>query len=138
MMHVSAPGKLFLSGEWAVLKVGNPGIVTAVNKRVHCEIEESDKVSVTIDDFGIKDLTGTFRDGKFTWDRELSEQEQKDTNFIRGSIETALRYLGEWKPFKLHTWGELSQITLESGETKKIGFGSSAASAVAVVGAILA
>jgi phosphomevalonate kinase len=138
MIHVSAPGKLFLSGEWAVLEVGNPGIVTAVNKRVHCQIEEAEKVSVTIDDFGIKGLEGTFSDGKFTWDRELSEQEQKDTNFIRGSIETCIRYLGEWKPFKLHTWGELSQITLESGEAKKIGFGSSAASVVSVVGAILA
>jgi len=137
-MHVSAPGKLFLSGEWAVLEVGNPGIVTAVNKRVHCEIESAEKISVSIEDFGIKDLKGTFKEGKFIWERELSEQEQKDTNFIRGSIETALRYLGEWKPFKLRTWGELSQITLKSGETKKIGFGSSAASVVAVIGAILA
>jgi phosphomevalonate kinase len=137
MIHISAPGKLFLSGEWAVLEVGNPGIVTAVDKRVHCEIGESDRVSVDIDDFGIKGLAGTFRDGKFSWDRELSEQERKDTNFIRASIETAIRYLGDWKPFRLHTWGELSQITLEGGEAKKIGFGSSAASVVAVISAIL-
>ncbi len=52
-MHHSAPGKLFLSGEWAILEVGNPGLVAAVDKRVHSIVEDDDKIQIVIDDFGI-------------------------------------------------------------------------------------
>ena len=77
MTHVSAPGKLFLSGEWAVLEVGNPGIVAAVNKRVHAEVEEADSISVSIGDFGIKDLGAKFDGKQLSWERELSEKEKE-------------------------------------------------------------
>ena len=142
MVEVSAPGKLFFSGEWAVLEVGNPGLVAAVNKRVHAKIEDSDgdKVSVSIRDFSIKDLKAGFDGNELKWERGLSEKEQEDTKFTKASIETALKYLGAGKeasPFRLESWGELSQITLEDGQTKKIGFGSSAASVVAVIAAVM-
>jgi len=146
MVEVSAPGKLFFSGEWAVLEVGNPGLVAAVNKRVHARIEghEGSGISVSIRDFGIRDLKAGFDGSELRWVRELSEKEQEDTKFMKASIETALKYLGVGddgndglKPFKLESWGELSQITLEDGQTKKIGFGSSAASVVATIAAVL-
>lgn len=139
MIKVSAPGKLFLSGEWAVLEVGNPGIVTSVNKRVFAEIEEADNISVTIDDFGIKDLGAEFDGNELKWDRELSEKEIKDTQFIKGSIETALKYLGDGakKGFRLRSWGEQSQVEID-GEARKVGFGSSAASVVATIAGVLA
>ncbi len=139
MIKVSAPGKLFLSGEWAVLEVGNPGVVTSVNKRVFVEIEEADKISVTIDDFDIRDLGAEFDGNELKWERELSDKEKKDTQFIKGSIETALKYLGDnaKKGFRIRSWGEQSQVEIE-GEVKKVGFGSSAASVVATVAGILA
>jgi phosphomevalonate kinase len=136
MVKVSAPGKLFLSGEWAVLEVGNPGIVAAVNKRVHVEIEEADAISLSIDDFGIRDLKARF-DRKLSFGRELSEKEEKGLLFAKASIETALRYLGEYRPFRLRSWGDLSQIEVD-GEVRKVGFGSSAASVVAIIAGILA
>ena len=52
-LHYSAPGKLFISGEWAVLEVGNQGLVAAVNNRVHVFVEESDEIIITAEDFGI-------------------------------------------------------------------------------------
>ncbi len=139
MIKVSAPGKLFLSGEWAVLEVGNPGIVASVNKRVFVEIEEAERISVTIDDFGIRDLEGEFDGKELKWGRELSEKEREDTQFIKGAIETALKYLGEGakNKFRIRSWGEESQIEV-GGEVKKVGFGSSAASVVATVAGILA
>lgn len=139
MIKVSAPGKLFLSGEWAVLEVGNPGLVTAVNKRVFAELEEADKISVTIDDFGIKDLGAGFDGKELKWERELSDGEKEQTQFIKASIETALKYMGEGakKTFSIHSWGEESQIEID-GAAKKVGFGSSAASVVATVAGILA
>lgn len=139
MIKVSAPGKLFLSGEWSVLEVGNPGIVTSVNKRVFVEIEESDKISISIDDFGIKDLEAGFDGNELEWKRELSDKEAGDTQFIRGSIEAALKYLGDRakKGFRIRSWGEQSQVEID-GEVKKVGFGSSAASVVATVAAVFA
>jgi len=138
MIKISAPGKLFLSGEWAVLEVGNPGIVTAVNKRVFAEIEEDDKISVSIDDFGIENLGAEFDGNELRWERELSDEEKEQTQFIKGSIETALKYLGSnaKKGFRIRSWGEQSQVEID-GQIKKIGFGSSAASVVAVIAAIL-
>jgi phosphomevalonate kinase len=145
MVEVSAPGKLFFSGEWAVLEVGNPGLVASVNKRVHAKVEAADeygKIVVSIRDFDLKDLKAEFDGKELKWERELTEKEQQDTKFMKASIETALRYVGiekedQLKPFKIDSWGELSQITLEDGETKKIGFGSSAASVVAAVAGVL-
>jgi len=138
-IHVSAPGKLVLSGEWAILEPGNPGLIAAVNKRVHVEIEPSDEITISIDDFNIKNFKADFDGNELKWRQEPTEEEAKGLMFTKGAVETILKYLGEgnWKPFKIHSWGELSQVTLESGETKKIGFGSSAASVVALTSAIL-
>jgi phosphomevalonate kinase len=138
MIHVSAPGKLFLSGEWAVLEVGNPGIVTAVNKRIHAEVEEADRFVVTIDDFGIKDLGAVFDGKELVWERKLSDDETAHTQFIKGAIESVGQYLGsgELKSFRMRSWGDQSQIEID-GQIKKVGFGSSAASVVATVTALL-
>jgi len=134
-MKISAPGKLFLSGEWAVLEMGNPGIVTAVNKRVFCEIKEAEKITVTVDDFEIKNVQADF-DGKITW-KTNSEEVMDRLKFMKGAIETVFKYLGKHKNFRIRSWGEMSQIEIE-GEMRKIGFGSSAASVVATVASILA
>ena len=66
-MKISAPGKLFLAGEWAVLDVGNPGIVTAVNKRVFAELENNKKIIVSLDDFNIKDIEAEFNGKNLEW-----------------------------------------------------------------------
>ena len=136
-MKVSAPGKLFLSGEWSVLEMGNPGIVTSVDKRVIVDIEDSDEISVSIDDFKISDAKGEFDSGKFSWKGDLTDEQKDKLKFCKGAIEAALNYLGEYKPFKIRSWGEMSQLEVD-GEMKKIGFGSSAASVVAFVSGILA
>jgi phosphomevalonate kinase len=135
MLKVSAPGKLFLSGEWAVLELGNPGIVAAVNKRVFVEIEKSMEIEISVDDFSIKGIKASF-DGKLAFKNATKEQEDRLV-FMKGAIETTLKYLGKWQPFKIHSWGELSSAIVD-GQQKKIGFGSSAASVVSTVGAILA
>lgn len=126
-----------ISGEWAVLEVGNPCIVAAINKRVFVEIEKSDRISITLPEFGIDNLEADFDGDKLIFSRELSEKEQADVLFIKGAIETTLKYLGSDKTFRIKSWGEDTQVEI-AGEIKKVGFGSSAAAVVATVGAILA
>ncbi len=135
MVKISSPGKLFLSGEWAILELGNPGIVAAVNKRVHVDIEKSKEIEISIDDFGIKGIKASF-DGRLVFKNTTKEQEDRLV-FMKGAIETTLKYLGKWEPFRIHSWGELSSAVVD-GQQKKIGFGSSAAAVVSTVGAILA
>jgi len=137
MIKVSAPGKLFLSGEWSVLEVGNPGIVTSVNKRVFAEIEESDEISITVDDFGISGVKAGFNGKILEYNTVISDEQKEKLIFMKGAIETVLHYLGESKKFNIRSWGEESSITVD-GVQKKVGFGSSAAAVVATVAGILA
>jgi phosphomevalonate kinase len=134
-MHISAPGKLMLAGEWSVLELGNPCIVLSVDKRVHVEIEDSREISVTVDDFNIKDIKAKFVNDKIEW-VSASDAEKEKLIFIKGAIETALLYLGNYKPFKIRSWGEESQIKVNK-EIKKVGFGSSAACVVATIAGLL-
>jgi phosphomevalonate kinase len=153
MFHISAPGKLFISGEWAILEPGNAGLVTAVNKRVHTLVDEQPSegpqpsVSITIDDFSIKDRKAQFDGKHLMFSPELSEEEKPKFKFIKEAIEVALQYLQpetSLKSFSIRTYGELSQVEVEEvdaegvrrNQTKKIGFGSSASAVVATIASI--
>lgn len=133
MIRVSAPGKLFIAGEWAILE-GHKGVVAAVDKRVYAEAAESENISLTLDDFGIKDLEAEF-DGKLKI-KCLDPEKEKYMAFTKAALEAALSFLGKYKNFKLRAWGDKTSIIV-NGVRKKVGFGSSAASTVAVIGAVL-
>ena len=137
MLKVSAPGKLFLSGEWAVLEIGNPGIVTAVDKRVFVELDESEKISLDLPEFNIANLEASFDGKNLSWSRQITDKEKSDLIFIKGAIETTLQYLGSYKNFKIKSYGGDTQMIID-GQKKKIGFGSSAAAVVATVAGLLA
>lgn len=133
MIKVSAPGKLVLAGEWAVLEVRNPAIVASVNKRVFVEIEGvKEGIYITIQDFGIKGLKADFDKNELKFERR---RDKKDTRFMKAAIETVLLYLGNSKPFKIRSWDE-THVEI-NGELKKVGLGSSAASVVATIGCLL-
>ena len=132
MIHISAPGKLMIAGEWAVLEPGNPAIVAAVDKRVHCKIVESKEIEIDLKDFSIK-ISAIFKNDSLEFISKLTEEEKKKLIFTKAAIETALRYLGKHKSFKITAWGENTTI-----RGQKIGFGSSAAATVAIIASLLA
>ncbi|MBI3413064.1 MAG: phosphomevalonate kinase [Candidatus Aenigmarchaeota archaeon] len=133
MLKVSAPGKLMIAGEWAVLELGHPCIVAAVNRRVHSEIKNSEKYIVSLPEFGIENTEGIFYNDKFSWNNKVDEEKLM---FTKSAIETALGFLEKSKPFNLISRGEDTQISMNS-KLKKIGFGSSAAAVVSNISAIL-
>lgn len=137
MIEVSAPGKMILAGEWSVLQSGNPGIVTAVDRRVHATLEESEDIRVSADDFKIRRVVGDFRENRLQWLSELTADREEKLLFMKSAVEAALHYLGEFRPFALRTRGELSR-TDENDQARKVGFGSSAAAVVSCVAGILA
>jgi len=137
MIKLSAPGKLCIAGEWAVLEKGSPMIVVAIEKRVFAKIKKSkDKhIYISIRDFKIKKLKTLFVDNKLSFEKKLNKKEKKDILFIKTAIESALSYLNEVGFFKIETWGEKTILT-RTKQVKKIGFGTSAASVVATIAVI--
>lgn len=138
-MQYSAPGKLFISGEWAILEVGNYGLVAAVNNRVRVSIEPSEEMIVTAEEFGIRDANAQYEDGKIFFPG--LDDKSKDTLKLLGeALSVALRYLEEQeiehKPFHIVTSSKDTQFEV-NGQLKKVGFGSSAAVVVATIAAVL-
>ncbi len=133
-MMISAPGKLMLSGEWGVLEHGNPCIVLAIDRKVYAEIKEAGEIEVNLKDFGVKTKA------KLSGVKVTFEKENEKLLFTKHAIETTLNYLQakglRIKKFSLVTWGDQTNVNVK-GKQVKVGFGSSAAATVAIIGAIL-
>lgn len=124
MSVFSAPGKLIIAGEYAVLE-GHPALVTAVDRRAMCRLEPGDELTVSglgrgplpvvvePDDVTVEDDDGTFR----LVEHVLREAHARGVALPRGhlSVDTGAFFLGH----------------------EKLGLGSSAAAAVALSAQLL-
>jgi phosphomevalonate kinase len=105
--------------------------VVAINRRVCCEILESKQISVTLQDIGLS-ASAEIHQQSIEWIPPLSQSFIQSLKFARNAIECALNYLSRFNTFHLKTWSEPASL-----EGQKVGFGTSAAAVVAIVGAIL-
>lgn len=138
MHHYSAPGKLFISGEWAILEVGNLGLVAAVNNRVHVYLKESDHISLTAEEFGVREVKAEHSHRKLVL--HTDDDKKKNLALLAEAISTALNFLADHKihakPFSIKTSSKDTQFMV-GGQLKKVGFGSSAAVVVATIAGLL-
>ncbi|MBU5678631.1 MAG: phosphomevalonate kinase [Candidatus Aenigmatarchaeota archaeon] len=141
-MLISAPGKLFIAGEWAILELGNPGIVASIDKRVYVELDkinnkkEKNKILLTFEEIGTKNIEARFEDNELKIFSKVKKETKEYMKFVKAAIEIALLYIREFKPFKIRTWGKGTSIKMGKNLIK-IGFGSSAACTVATIASIL-
>jgi len=136
MITISAPGKLMLSGEWSILERNTRCIVLAVQQRVYATIQSSKHISVHLKDFDIKTVA------EITENSVTFIEKDPKLTFTQFAIDTTIKYLRLLnKPiinFQLKTWAEIKTVSNEeTGKKMKVGFGSSAAAVVAIIGAIL-
>jgi len=80
-IHYSAPGKLFIAGEWSILEKGNVGLVTAVNRRVHAVVDRFNtltgtSVCIRIRDFGIN-IIGEFNGKTLNFEALTDDEKSK-------------------------------------------------------------
>ncbi len=140
-IKIKTPGKLFLSGEWGVLEPHNSCLILPVNKFVKAEIYPSSEIIINAPDIDLKDIHASLDKTKLIIKKDLSSQKKEKFLFAKTAIETALKYLSEKnieiKNFELSIDSEISKIKLKDGSFTKIGLGSSAATAVAIISAIL-
>ncbi|PWI46998.1 phosphomevalonate kinase [Candidatus Heimdallarchaeota archaeon B3_Heim] len=99
-------------------------------------IQPDDHISIRLNDFNLSSKC-FYSGGTLSIDSE-------DTRviFTKYAIESALRYLEARnipiQPFHLKTWGDISSVkNEETGKEMKVGFGSSAAAVVAIIGAVI-
>jgi phosphomevalonate kinase len=136
MISVSAPGKLMLSGEWSILEENVRCIVLAVQQRVYAEIEQASEYIIKLVDFNIS------TNASFTGEVLILDNPDIKLDFTKYAVQSALMYLSAANipltPFKLRTRAEINTVqNRETGQQMKIGFGSSAAAVVAIIGAIM-
>jgi phosphomevalonate kinase len=135
MVHVSSPGKLMLAGEWSILEMGNPCIVTAIDKRVHAYLENSEKFSIEMVDFGIN-VDAELEAGKIIIKTPIGEDGFDKTRFAAAAIEVALQYLVDSGKspgkFKVKIWKDTVFL-----DEVKTGFGYFASLISSVMGAVL-
>lgn len=109
-----APGKVMISGEWAVLEQGHPCIATNVNVGLTVEIKQGSDYCIHSPSMGIDRFS------------DLKDFSCKDTLFLRTSIDVLNKYLKE----KGIIEKKLS-INIESDISSISGLGSSSAVTVA-------
>jgi phosphomevalonate kinase len=127
---------MIVIGEWSILEKNVRCIVLAVQQRVYASILPDKKISVTLKDFRLAS-TCIYSNGTLSFDIEDIR-----LIFAKHAIESALKYLESKnipiRPFHLETWGDISTVqNVETGQEMKVGFGSSAAAVVAIIGAVL-
>ena len=120
MIEVKYPGKLFILGEYAIMKEGNNAIIAAVNRYLSAKIEASKTLEI-ISDFG------NLREDNF----EIS-----DLIYVKEAYNVAKDYL-ELKDIDIKTFKMVIESELNAKENLKYGFGSSGVVVVAVIDAIL-
>jgi phosphomevalonate kinase len=126
-ISASAPGKLVLSGEYAVLE-GAPAIAMAINRRARVVIESVAGDHHTVRAPGYSDVSATFRtsDSEFEW---LDDGE--DYALLRHVWQEAGARFDGSKAITLDT-----SAFVDEGSGAKIGIGSSAALASALATAL--
>lgn len=126
--HFTVPGKLFLAGEYAVTKVGNPALIAAVQKGLHITIVAQDNYSQidsdTIPNPLVFDINQAIQASNSSW------------CYVAATLRLVLAYCkragltAPWPNFKLTI---KSDMVLDG---QKLGLGSSAAITVGIVRAL--
>lgn len=132
-LKIQVPGKLMIAGEYAVLSSGYPAIVTAVNRYITIKINPSSS-------FILYDSSPELPIG--TWvlksNGALIGLDAKEHTFMKAAITIAVSYLRE-KGIQISTFRlEIQNELNDSISGQKYGLGSSSASVVGVISAILA
>lgn len=129
-MRVSAPGKLFLTGEYAVLE-GAPALLSAVDRRVHVTAEQAagSQWTISAPDIGIETLA-LAGDGGLPEELDAATRHRlRVFDAVRATLAEAAGAISQ--PLAIHIDSKAF-----SANGHKLGLGASAAVAAALTGAL--
>lgn len=128
------PGKLFLTGEYAILKSGQIAILTSINQYLSCNVKENTSADLYIssdlnhlDPLLFNDITSL---------KNIPDRLTPGWLPAMYAIQTAIEWLNEYN-YPLRPMEITIQSALQAKEGQKYGLGSSGAVIVAIILAIL-
>ncbi|MBO1099833.1 phosphomevalonate kinase [Enterococcus hirae] len=131
MIEVSAPGKLYIAGEYAVVETGHPAIIVAIDQFVTVTVETARKVgSIQSEQYSGMPIRWTRRDGELVLDIR-----ENPFHYILAAIRLTEKYARE-KNILLSFYDLKVTSELDSSNGRKYGLGSSGAVTVATVKAL--
>ncbi|MDF7640223.1 phosphomevalonate kinase [Bifidobacterium sp. ESL0784] len=141
----TAPGKLYIAGEYAVVEHGHPAILVAVNRLLTARITEHDTSAAQPRPFGV-DPVGRIHsaghpEASVTWRRRagraVPDVEQPGAAFVLSVIH-AVEELAQQQGRELKIYDVNIESELDDASGRKYGLGSSAAVTVAMMKALTA
>ena len=131
MIEVSAPGKLYIAGEYAVVETGHPAVIAAVDQFVTVTVESARKVgSIQSAQYSGMPVRWTRRNGELVLDIR-----ENPFHYILAAIRLTEKYAQE-KNILLSFYDLKVTSELDSSNGRKYGLGSSGAVTVATVKAL--
>lgn len=131
LITVTAPGKLYIAGEYAVVEAGHPAILAAINHFVKASITPAEQTGAIISR-QYPDFVLHFRHEGTTL---VCDQDDHPFGFVVAALKLTEQFAHsrgkQLTPFKL-----VIDSNLDSQDGKKYGLGSSAAVTVATVKAV--
>lgn len=131
MIEVSAPGKLYIAGEYAVVEPGHPAILVAIDQFITVSLEKTENVgSITSFQYGNLPIL---------WRRQndllVLDKRENPFHYILAAINVTESYAKELGK-ELSFYSLMVDSELDSSNGRKYGLGSSAAVTVATVQAL--
>lgn len=120
-----APGKLFVAGEYGVVRAGNPAVLIAVDRAVTARVSPVRRA------FGVRvasEQWGEERDYAPVIAEAPASEQQREPIFR--ALDVLVEYCGPLPALDIHV-----SSTLDDSDGRKYGFGSSGAVVVATIGA---
>jgi len=132
----SAPGKLILIGEYAVLEEA-PSLVMAVNRTANVTVTSTDStLLVSAAGLKIEKVSFEFFNGHFRW-LSGSEKDHHELRFFKAAVLEALNSIDASSFSGYHFELDTSEFFSSHVSGLKFGFGSSAALTYAIVAAVI-
>lgn len=131
MIEASAPGKLYIAGEYAVVEAGHPAIIVAVDQFITVSLEHNEEYgSIRSFQYGELPILWTRQDGQLVLDKR-----ENPFHYILAAMELTEQYAQEQgKELSFYELSVTSELDNSTG--KKYGLGSSGAVTVATVKAL--
>ncbi|AQP53459.1 phosphomevalonate kinase [Vagococcus penaei] len=132
MIQASAPGKLYIAGEYAVLEPGHPALIVALDQFITVTLKEAKKQGSICSSYsnGIS-IPWTRKNGKFCID-----ERENPFSYITKSVSIVEQYLQELN-YDLKYFDLTVESELDNKDGRKYGLGSSGAVTIATIKAML-
>lgn len=130
MIEFSAPGKLYIAGEYAVMEPGNPAILIAVDQFVTVRIEPAASGSIHSTQYSDLPIHWTRKDSQLVLDMR-----ENPFHYLLAAIHLTEKYALELGK-ELQFYQLTVESELDSSNGRKYGLGSSGAVTVAAVKAL--